>query len=420
MRQRRANIGPVLLVPAIVLASGGCTRLGYGTPGAGDDASIDAPTRTSDTDLQPPPDSMPVPDAGCPAGYTECGAICANLAEDLKHCGACDAPCPPTADRCVNGQCRCGEGDPCEGSLDCKDGACRCVVGGLCQGCCDGPATCLPTASQSTLACGKGGEPCEACSTGDAAGCAVAACTAGACVITLLADGTKCDDNDKCTSGETCQKGKCTGAPLDCSALDGPCVVGTCDGATGLCQATNRSVGFPCSDGQYCTVGDYCKGGVCVSGKPRECSDACNTGTCNEQTNTCDTQPLPDDTPCASAGECISGGVCLSGACSLTPLPVGTSCGSLGQKCCGTRCCTTIQPVCCASESLCCSMGSSCCGAKCCNAGTTCCGTTCCSLGSTCCPSKVCCPLSTTCCGTNCCSFGQKCCPDNTCKTTCP
>jgi hypothetical protein len=50
---------------------------------------------------------------------------------------------------------------------------------------------------------------------------------------------------------------------VDCSGLDGRCVVGTCDPATGRCRAVPRPDGTPCDDGETCTTVDVCEGGAC-------------------------------------------------------------------------------------------------------------------------------------------------------------
>jgi len=68
--------------------------------------------------------------------------------------------------------------------------------------------------------------------------------------------GTKCDDHNKCTTGDACDgDGKCVGQPVVCPTL--PCSTGACNPATGACVSTNKADGTPC-------FGGSCKGGVCV------------------------------------------------------------------------------------------------------------------------------------------------------------
>jgi hypothetical protein len=361
------------MVPVLLLLAS-CTRYGYQSPLATDDGSV--------RDKHPAPeqgwpDSFVVPDAGCPPGFTQCGQICADLLNDARHCGGCDAPCPSGVhDACVNGECRCGEGPICTGGLNCVDGSCRCIKGGLCPGCCDGNK-CIPPGP--------------------------------------------CDDGNLCTTGDTCAAGTCKGAPVSCSHLDEVCVDGTCDPQTGQCKAVNKPNGTFCPDDLYCTVGTTCQDGVCSGGKPRSCEDDCNTGTCNEQTDECDLTNKPDGTACNDNKECTTDDACQAGKCTGVPKGDGTSCGSIGSKCCGTACCSMTEPVCCSSINKCCSFGSTCCGNGCCNATEKCCSeTTCCSMSETCCGTK-CCSIGQTCCGNvTCCNIGTKCCPDYTCKFSCP
>ena len=48
----------------------------------------------------------------CRAGKEWCGDACVNLQANAKHCGACDAACA-TAQKCVEGECRCSKGTLC-------------------------------------------------------------------------------------------------------------------------------------------------------------------------------------------------------------------------------------------------------------------------------------------------------------------
>ncbi|MET0387944.1 MAG: hypothetical protein ABW321_18375, partial [Polyangiales bacterium] len=122
---------------------------------------------------------------------------------------------------------------------------------------------------------------------------------------------TPCDDDQFCTTGDACNAlGLCIGGPRDCSdPLD--CSIDTCNEDTNECVSaatpllsciidnqcyaagasepgnpcrtcnplisattwSNRLSGFPCEDGQFCTVADTCNGeGVC-GGLARSCGD---------------------------------------------------------------------------------------------------------------------------------------------------
>ncbi len=123
----------------------------------------------------------------------------------------------------------------------------------------------------------------------------------------LVPNGETCDDGSACTSDTACQEGVCEGGtPLDCSGLDGACVTGDCEPATG-CVATPVQNGSPCDDGEFCTVDDGCTDGACTAGQPRDCSDAgapCAPGECDEAANECvannagGAEACDDDNPC--------------------------------------------------------------------------------------------------------------------------
>ncbi len=76
--------------------------------------------------------------ANCGAGFTDCGGVCADLADDPGNCGGCGIDCGP--DECISGQCTTiacvADNDPCTVDGDCcslfcaTDGACGCILNG--------------------------------------------------------------------------------------------------------------------------------------------------------------------------------------------------------------------------------------------------------------------------------------------------
>src|SRR5262249_41704731 len=67
-----------------------------------------------------------------------------------------------------------------------------------------------------------------------------------------------------------------------CTALDQCHEAGTCDPGTGSCSNPNAPDGVDCDDGNACTEGDECHGGVC-GGNLLACADSekCRVaGTC--------------------------------------------------------------------------------------------------------------------------------------------
>ncbi len=136
----------------------------------------------------------------------------------------------------------------------------------------------------------------------------------GACSNPNAADGTTCNDGSACTQSDTCQTGACVGAnPVMCTAMDQCHVVGVCDGATGTCSNPNAPDGQTCDDNDLCTTMDSCAGGACtgtpVTCDATECRDA---GMCDKATGLCDGAAKPDGTPCGVDGACQAG-TCVNG-----------------------------------------------------------------------------------------------------------
>ncbi len=169
---------------------------------------------------------------------------------------------------------QCDDGLFCNGSERCVDSKCQA-----------GPA---PDCSSLDGPCTKGvcNEHAAQCETQD------------------LPQGTACDDGLFCTVDTTCDDhGQCQGgSPRDCSASGGSCVSGTCNEETDSCEGVATPADTPCDDGRFCTIGETCDGqGLCQGGSLRDCSasgGSCISGTCNEETDSCEGDALPADTPC--------------------------------------------------------------------------------------------------------------------------
>ncbi len=189
--------------------------------------------------------------------------------------------------------------------------------------------------------------------------CVLPLCVQNVCVQTVV-DFFPCDDGDPCTAGDTCVVGQCVGSAglgakgtcgcksdTDCAAKgdsdpcngvlrcdngtcalkpgtvvacgdDGdPCTVQSCDATTGAC--VHKPVdGWSCSDGNPCTLGDFCAGGACKPGK-----------------NSC---PCTDDAGCpgskGAGDKCVQQWACVGGGC--TPKQA-VPCGDAGP-CVDTQC----------------------------------------------------------------------------------
>lgn len=192
-------------------------------------------------------------------------------------CGGCSAGqvCLDTPDcaegQCIAGVCTLGACDDGEKNLDETDVDC----GGSCPACALGLA-CLDNADCSEGACVEGVCTMVEC-LGDAdcdgqdGECGDASCDLGTytCAVAPINEGGGCDDADLCTLTSTCSAGACVaGDPVDCSDLDGACVLGTCNPDDGACVAAPAKEGESCDDNNACTADSVCAAGVC--GDPQE------------------------------------------------------------------------------------------------------------------------------------------------------
>ena len=95
------------------------------------------------------------------------------------------------------------------------------------------------------------------------------------------------------------------------TALDCDCEIRTC---TDVC--TGAADGTTCDDDDRCTADGTCSAGTCQPGAPRCANgnpvDACNaeTGACDAETGACAIAPGPAGTTCGAGAQCDAGGVC--------------------------------------------------------------------------------------------------------------
>jgi hypothetical protein len=286
---------------------------------------------------------------GCPTEQANCSGTCVAIASDVNNCGACGHVRPAATDpchvaACTNGTCglapaneggSCpGNGDKCFGGFVCSSGSCVGAQPVVCAASdqCHDVGTCNPAT--------------------------------GLCSNPAKADGTACDDHNACTQTDMCQNGTCVGSnPVVCTALDQCHVPGTCDPATGTCSNPDIADGTSCNDDNACTTGDTCQKGVCTGGAAAACtaSGPCMTPTCDPATGcgetpkaagtACDDDTLCDGhETCDGSGHCQPGtpvtcGPCLicdptTGSCNPDPAQVGQSCPSDGNLCHGGFQCT--------------------------------------------------------------------------------
>jgi hypothetical protein len=97
----------------------------------------------------------------------------------------------------------------------------------------------------------------------DGVPCTADACdaTTGGCTHTTVADGSPCTGSNPCVVSTTCLSGKCIGgAAKNCDDAN-PCTLDGCTAGTGVCA--HDGLDQACTDGDACTLYDWCANGQC-------------------------------------------------------------------------------------------------------------------------------------------------------------
>ena len=315
-----------------------------------------------------------------------------------KTTGGCAIAAANQGGTCDDGD-KCSKGDVCvDGACSSGTDVCSCKVNADCASEEDGDLC------NGTLFCNKLTHLCEldpkttiACPSVDDTQCTKNTCQkkTGKCLSTAVADGSECDDANKCSTGDHCMAGQCVGSANtcqcqkaeDCAGKDDgdlcngvvfcnqktgkcevnpatikscpsvgntACLVNTCVSLSGSCTMTAAAQNSACdADGSACTVGDHCKDGECVAGTNtcackadsdclgQEDGDACNgtlfcnisTGSCQLNPSTVIVCPSVDNTTCA-ANTCDK----KSGKCGVTAISNGLGCDD-GNPCTASDTC---------------------------------------------------------------------------------
>ncbi|MCB9786498.1 MAG: hypothetical protein H6744_07365 [Deltaproteobacteria bacterium] len=265
-------------------------------------------------------------DDGNPCTSDACDAVLGCVHEPVT--GSCDDgnPCTPTSS-CVAGVCTggtntcdCGVDADCAGKDDGNrcNGTLKCVA----SKCVADPTT--------VVSCPVSANPCVSTACQPATGKCVEAAKSGAC-----------EDGNPCTTGDTCANKVCQPGSAKTCTPGSACVQSSCDPGTGACVESPKP--GTCNDQNPCTTGDTCIGGACIG--PQNACDCSVDADCDEDiANKCLGTPVcglagcellpgsavscadPSDTPCAFQ-ECVPG----TGACELTTLPTGATCQPAGK-----------------------------------------------------------------------------------------
>lgn len=232
----------------------------------------------------------------------------------------CEADCTLTCNPETNGNAKCDDKNPCNGTETCvgKKGSAVCQKG---------------TPLADGAACGTG-----------------MVCVAGTCTLPSCGDGKvqvgeECDDGNA-VKGDGCEvdcKFSCkTGDPTrDCKSSD-PCVSdGVCNDATKVCKAgAPTALGTPCGTGQICKAG-LCKASLCGDGfvdaaKGEQCDDG-NTSPGDGCSATCKGTCANPATDCPAPSTICEVAVCAASVCSTSPAAEGQTCGN-GLVCTAGKC----------------------------------------------------------------------------------
>ena len=284
--------------------------------------------------------------AACVAATGECGVVHA------AKLTACDDGSPCTTGEVCDGDGTCGgvglantctctedadcagkdDGNLCNGTMFCNQQTGGCQVNPAtsvnCPSVDDTPCrmnVCAPKVGVCAMvdlapgtACDDG-EPCTANDGCDGDG----GCVAGAVVICPCQSDVDCaevDDGDPCDGGWYCDKAgkqpQCKWNPasvVTCKQGD-PCATWACAPASGTCVATPTNEAGGCDDGDLCTIGDPCGGGVCLAGAATTCDDGnvCTDELC-EPAKGCVT--LAAQATCSDGDACTQGETCGAASC---------------------------------------------------------------------------------------------------------
>jgi hypothetical protein len=222
----------------------------------------------------------------------------------------------------------CDDGNACTVLESCLDGAC---TGGKLPNCNDGnPCTddscdpglgCLHVVNNAACNDGDVCTTLDLCKDGLCLGAVPLECDDGnMCTDDSCAPASgcahtpnslACDDANACTTQDKCAGGLCHGqAMLDCD--DGnPCTKDSCVKTAGC---LNEPLSGPCSDGDVCTLGDSCQGGLCIGQGKLECDDGnpCTDDSC-DPTEAC--LHADNSVPCDDGDACTTDDACAGGQC---------------------------------------------------------------------------------------------------------
>jgi hypothetical protein len=181
-----------------------------------------------------------------------------------------------------------------------------------CPPCDDGNGCTIDTCDTNTGTCQHTPRDCN-----DGNPCTIDQCLSGSCVG-LPNSRAHCDDGNPCTLFDECVGTECYPGTQTVFCNDSnPCTTDSCNPSNGLCVFSPAPVPFACNDGNACTSGDVCGGGVCRPGVPVSCDDAnpCTDDSCDSQAGC---GHVVNQAPCDDGRACTEDDRCAAGVCSGT------------------------------------------------------------------------------------------------------
>ncbi|MSP92830.1 MAG: hypothetical protein EXR79_13670 [Myxococcales bacterium] len=123
---------------------------------------------------------------------------------------------------------------------------------------------------------------------------------------------TPCSDGNACTDGDWCKIAKCQSGPAVSCDDDNGCTADSCDSQKGCGHTPNDAM--VCDDGDKCTVVDACTAGVCKGTQPANCDDfnPCTNEACDAKTGC---GHVPNSATCDDGDVCTAKDVCQAGKC---------------------------------------------------------------------------------------------------------
>jgi len=223
--------------------------------------------------------------------------------------------------------CTCSSDEDCDPSFSgfCGENRCNKVLG-----------TCLIAPIEKDGTPCDNGDPCtldDACDKGLCKGTSnpcddLNSCTEDSCETMVgcvhEAVGGACEDGDFCHGPDLCQDGQCLAGPeIDCDDKN-VCTTDSCSPDSGCAHEPNSE---SCDDGNACTTGDHCEGGGCSFSGVLDCSDEepCTLDSCDPDSG-CAHQPL-DEGSCDDGDDCTQGDFCEGGVCQPGPIKECYECG---------------------------------------------------------------------------------------------